>query len=72
MPMDKNEQLPDSDTRSRDLDVMLKRAMGEPGIKELMAVYEQWKRVEVVARAGREAIRIRKVISVSNTSLPTF
>ena len=56
---------------SRQTDDLLKQAMQQPGIQKLMAVYEDWKKVDNIAKPFRQAMGVKRVISASNSSGPT-
>jgi len=56
--------------RRSQADDLLKQAMKQPGIQQLMAVYEDWKKVDNVAKPYREVMGVKRVISTSNTSGP--
>jgi hypothetical protein len=60
-----------SGTQPQELSDLLKPALQQPGIRELMAVYENWKTLEDVVRPHRQAMGVKRIISVSNVSGPT-
>lgn len=49
---------------------LLEQALSQPGVNELMAVYDHWKALDAVARYQFQAIGIKRVILDSNTSGP--
>ena len=58
-------------TRPQELSDLLRQALQQPGVRELMAVYEHWKTLEHVAQSHRQALGVRRIISASNVSGPT-
>ena len=59
---------------SRDLELqkLLEQALSQPGMSELLAVHEHWRKLEQVAVTERQLLGISRVISMSNTSAPPF
>ena len=49
---------------------LLENALRQPGVREVMAVYENWKRFDAVAQTHRHALAVGKVITASNVSSP--
>lgn len=58
------------DTRPKQLSELLEQALRQPGVREFMAVYENWKALEDVTRPHRQAMGVKRIVSVSNTSGP--
>jgi hypothetical protein len=48
----------------------LKKALKQPGVKEAMEVYGNWRRKDESARPYRQAMAGRKIVYLSNTSNP--
>jgi hypothetical protein len=59
-----------SGTRPQELSDLLRQALQQPGVRELMAVYEHWKTLENVAQSHCQALGMRRIISTSNVSGP--
>jgi hypothetical protein len=51
-----------SDTQPPELSDLLRQALQQPGVRELMAVYENWKTLEDVTRSHREAMGVKRII----------
>ena len=49
---------------------LLKQAMKNPGVRDLVEVYENWQRVDRSAQAYREVMSPKSVVSSSDTSAP--
>ena len=60
-----------SGTQPQELSDLLRQALEQPGVRELMAVYKHWKTLENVAQSHRQALGVRRIISASNVSGPT-
>jgi hypothetical protein len=60
-----------SGTQPQELSDLLREALQQPGVRELMAVYENWKMLEDVTRPHRQAMGVKRIISASNVSGPT-
>jgi hypothetical protein len=50
---------------------LIKQALKQPGVSELMAVYNRWRTLEDVARHQFQAFGVKRVILASNSSGPT-
>lgn len=59
-----------SGTQPPELSDLLRQALQQPGVRELMAVYENWKTLEDVVRPHRQAMGVKRIISASNVSGP--
>jgi hypothetical protein len=55
-------------TQPQELSDLLTQALQQPGVCELMAVYERWQVLDNVARRYRQAMGMKRIISASNTS----
>lgn len=51
---------------------ILRRALGQPGVKEMMAVYGEWESVRGATDPYRQAGTRKKVISTADTSERTL
>jgi hypothetical protein len=49
---------------------LLEQALSQPGVNELMAVYDHWKALDAVARHQFQAIGMKRVILASDSSGP--
>ena len=56
--------------RPRELTELLEKAAKQPGVSELMSVYESWKHFEEAARPHRELLAMKRIVMASNTSGP--
>lgn len=54
--------------RQNELVELINEAAKQPGIQQLMEVYQQWKPYEAVARAHQQILGIHRVVIVSNSS----
>ncbi|MBM3971000.1 MAG: hypothetical protein FJ302_14255 [Planctomycetes bacterium] len=54
--------------RQKELVELISEAAKQPGIQQLMEVYQQWKPYEAVARAHQQLLGIHRVVIVSNSS----
>ncbi len=59
-----------SSNKKDNLAQRMKKAMKQPGVKEAMEVYGNWRRTDESARPYRQAMTSRKVVYLSNTSNP--
>lgn len=66
-PTGKRSAKPDAKTVQR----LLKQAMKNPGVRELVEVYENWQRLDRPAQAYRQVMAPRSIVSLSDTSAPT-
>ena len=53
----RSEKTEDGGQRQADADALLKQAMERPGIREVMRVYEDWKRADEAMEPYRAAMR---------------
>lgn len=53
-----------------ELSELIDEALRQPGVREVVEVYSQWKDAEDVARPYRELSRVRTVVSASSRSAP--
>jgi hypothetical protein len=49
---------------------LIEQALNQPGISELMAVYNYWRTLDDVARQQFQAVGVKRVILASNSSGP--
>jgi hypothetical protein len=49
---------------------MIRCSINQPGISELMAVYNYWRTLDDVARQQFQAVGVKRVILASNSSGP--
>ena len=49
---------------------LLQSALSQPGVRELVEVYEAWKAVEAVAAPQRQLMGVKRTVSVSSSSGP--
>ena len=54
--------------RQQELAELINRASKQPGIKQLMDVYEHWKPFDAIASAHKQYLGIHRVVVVSNSS----
>jgi hypothetical protein len=54
--------------RQKELAKLIRDAVKQPGIQQLMDVYQHWKPYEAVARAHQQFLGIQRVVVVSNSS----
>lgn len=54
--------------RQKELVELISEAAKQPGIQQLMDVYQQWKPFEEAARAHQRFLGIHRVVMVSNSS----
>lgn len=69
--MKKQEERTEQTTASKpgdDLSELVKRALQQPGVRELMEVYQKWSAFDLVSRQNRHATSVKWIISASNTS----
>jgi hypothetical protein len=57
-----------AESRSRKLADLVARASRQPGVKELMELYRDWSVLEERVRPYRQAMAVRRIVSVSDTS----
>ncbi len=57
-----------SEDYSKDLSALIEAAQKQPGIQDLMAVYETWKEIENAIQPHKQAMGVRRIISMSNES----
>lgn len=51
---------------------LLKQAMKNPGVRDLVEAYESWHRLERTAQAYRQVLAPKSVVSSSDTSAPNL
>lgn len=51
---------------------LLERAIRQPGVKEVMAVYGEWRKIENATRAHRQIMGMKRIVTASNASCPAF
>lgn len=61
---------PEKKADAAELSELLEQALKEPGVKELMDLYDSWRTLEDAARPYRQAMAVRRIISASNSSTP--
>lgn len=49
---------------------LLKQAMKNPGVRDLVEVYENWQRMDRFAEGYRQVVAPKSVVSSSDTSAP--
>jgi hypothetical protein len=49
---------------------LLKQAMKNPGVRDLVEVYENWQRIDRSAQTYRQVLAPKSVVSSSDTSAP--
>jgi hypothetical protein len=49
---------------------LIEAALSQPGVREVMAVYNHWRTLEDVAQHQSKALGVKRVISASNSSGP--
>jgi len=54
---------------SKDLSDLIETARKQPGVQDLMAVYETWKEVENAIQPHKKAMGVKRIISLSNESV---
>jgi len=62
-----------TDTRTEqgtEVTKLLEQALKEPGVKELMDLYDSWRTLEEAAWPYRQAMAVRTIVSASNSSTP--
>jgi hypothetical protein len=50
---------------------LLEEALRQPGVREAMEVYQNWRELDEAARPYRAIAGVRTVVSASNNSVPT-
>ena len=50
---------------------MLQRAVAQPGVKEMMSVYQRWESLRKATQAYSQAASCRTVVALADTSTPT-
>jgi hypothetical protein len=53
----------------KDLDNLIEAARKQPGVQELMTVYETWRTLDTVTQSHKQAMGIKRIISISNVSV---
>ena len=53
---------------SKDLSALIETARKQPGVQDLMAVYETWKEIENAIQPHKQAMGVKRIISLSNES----
>lgn len=53
---------------SKDLSDLIEAAQKQPGVQDLMAVYETWKEIEDATQLHRQAMGVKRIVSLSNES----
>ena len=61
---------PAANVEAREAFDLFQMALRQPGVRELMDVYERWQQVDAVAEPYREAMAVKKMVAVSNSSYP--
>jgi hypothetical protein len=54
--------------RQQELAELISQASKQPGVEQLMQVYQQWKPFEEVMRVHRQYLGIQRIVFVSNSS----
>lgn len=57
-----------SNNYSKELSSLIEAAQSQPGIQDLMAVYETWKEIEDATQPHRQAMGVKRIVSLSNES----
>jgi hypothetical protein len=55
-----------------ELNELLQKALQQPGVQDVMYVYETWRRIDEASRPCFQAMAQRPAVSFSNTTSPTF
>lgn len=66
----KKKEVSTPDSRAHEVTDLLQQALQQPGVRELMEVYEQWQRRDEATRPYLQALGVKRIISASNTSRP--
>jgi len=53
---------------SKDLSDLIESARRQPGVKDLMAVYETWRTLDSATLQYRQTMGVKRIISLSNES----
>jgi hypothetical protein len=61
-----------SDGRQEKLQQLIRDASEQPGIRELMAVYEKWRALDSVAQTYRHVLGAQRVVVLSSSSTPAL
>lgn len=67
--MDELDRACGSEARERQVELakLIALASQQPGVQQLMAVYQSWKPLEPLA-SGRRSVGVQRVVTVSNSS----
>lgn len=59
----------ESDRIRYDLQYLIESARNQPGVKDLMDVYENWKTFESVNQQHQRMMGVKRIITASNSSV---
>jgi hypothetical protein len=59
-----------AEEKAAQLSRLIQEAVSKPGVKDVIAVYEAWRRFDQAARPYQQATAVKRVVSASNVSSP--
>jgi hypothetical protein len=70
MKKDAPERLMSAEEKAAQLSRLIQEAVSKPGVKDVIRVYEAWRRFDQAVRPYQQATAVKRIVSASNASSP--